>query len=60
MSTILKFPLERVQRAAHGNSNTAGNADILVFEGVRYEKIKKHKNTLKQKKSLRRKATLNT
>ena len=38
MSSILKFPLERVQRRSFGMHDLSHNAEVLVFEGVRYEK----------------------
>lgn len=38
MSTILKFPLERVQRRSFGMHDLSHNAAILVFEGIRYHK----------------------
>ena len=50
MSSILKFPLERVQRRSYGMPDISHNAEILVFEGVRYEKIKSTKDTKSQSK----------
>jgi len=38
MSIILKFPLERVHRKAHSHAKSEQSADILVFEGVQYQK----------------------
>jgi len=40
MSTILKFPLERVQRRSFGMHDMTHNAEVLLFEGVRYENSK--------------------
>jgi len=37
MTNILKFPIERVQRRSYGNVDLSKNAEILVFEGIRYE-----------------------
>lgn len=54
MSNILKFPLERVQRRSYGMSDTSHSAEILVYEGVRYEKIKSAKKPIKTKKSARK------
>ena len=58
MSTILKFPLERVQRRSFGNPDATHNAEILVFEGVWYENTEKPKSGSKQKKNPKRKATV--
>lgn len=38
MSSILKFPLERVQRRSFGMHDLSHIAEVLLFEGVRYEK----------------------
>lgn len=38
MSSILKFPLERVQRRSFGMNDLSHIAEVLLFEGVRYEK----------------------
>lgn len=38
MSNIIKFPLEKVQRRLHSPLDLSQTADILIFEGVRYEK----------------------
>lgn len=51
MSTILKFPLERVQHRLHTKPNLSLNADILIFEGVRYEKENKSRKLIKPKKN---------
>ena len=56
MSIILKFPLERVQRRSIGNPDTSHNADVYVFEGVRYEKMQVQKSRRKQKKKAQTKA----
>ena len=45
MSIVLKFPLERISRTSSGNENFTGGAEILLFEGVRYEPEKPGKNT---------------
>ncbi len=50
MSTILKFPLERVQCWSYGQPETSHNAKVLVFEGVRYEKTDGGNELLKKKK----------
>lgn len=52
MSSILKFPLERVQRRSYGMPDISHNAEVLVFEGVRYEKNKSSKVNQSQKKAL--------
>lgn len=52
MSSILKFPLERVQRRSYGIPDISHNAEVLVFEGVRYEKTKSSKVTQSQKKTV--------
>ena len=57
MSIILKFPLERVQRRSVGIPDNTYNADILVFEGVRYEKTPQAKTALKKKKNTRKQVT---
>lgn len=58
MSNILKFPLERVQRKSFGMYDVDHNAEVLVFEGVQYEKgtlsagiQKNKKNPVNQAKS---------
>lgn len=51
MSNILKFPLERVQRRSYGMPDTSHSADILVYEGVRYEKTVGAKKPIKTKKN---------
>lgn len=50
MSSILKFPLERVQRRSFGMHDLSHNAEVLVFEGVRYEKDKPAEATHKRNK----------
>lgn len=52
MNTILKFPLERVQRRSVGMSDLDHNAEVLVFEGVRYEKNKSSEATKTKKKAV--------
>jgi len=52
MSTILKFPLERVQRRSYGMYDTSHNAEVLVFEGVRYEKTTSSDGIQANKKTL--------
>jgi hypothetical protein len=58
MSTILKFPLERVQRRSFGSPDKTHNAEVLVFEGVRYENSQKPKSGTKRKKNTKRKVTV--
>lgn len=57
MSIIVKFPLERVQRRSVGIPDGTHNADILVFEGVRYDKRSQAKTALKKKKNPRKQVT---
>lgn len=38
MSTIVRFPLERVKRNSGDRSGKQIIAEILVFEGVRYNR----------------------
>lgn len=52
MSTILKFPLERVQRRSCGMHDTKHNAEVLVFEGVRYENSKPPKSAQTKRKTV--------
>jgi hypothetical protein len=49
MSTILKFPLERVQRRSVGRPDTSHNAKVFVFEGVQYNKDDNKSEILKKK-----------
>ncbi len=50
MSNILKFPLQRVQRRSYEMPEISHEADILVFEGVRYEKASLEEKVLRRKK----------
>ncbi|MGI9351972.1 MAG: hypothetical protein ACR2O3_10455 [Rhizobiaceae bacterium] len=36
MSTVIKFPLEKVQRRSQSASQNTDPAKILVFQGVQY------------------------
>ncbi len=58
MNTILKFPLERVQRRSYGNPDPNHDADILLFEGVQYVMPENKKRAVNQKKSGKRKASV--
>ncbi len=54
MSIILQFPLEKVQRRSLGLPDKSQNAEIIVFEGIRYEKHSDKLPTVKQKKIKRK------
>lgn len=56
MNTILKFPLERVQRKAISTLDRSHNADILIFEGVQYERMQSPKKLVKPNKRSRKKS----
>ena len=36
MSTVIKFPLEKVQRTSKSAAEGTASAKILVFQGVQY------------------------
>jgi len=44
MSNILKFPIERIQRRSYKAPDLSKNAEIVVFEGIRYENDEASKN----------------
>jgi hypothetical protein len=51
MSTIVRFPLERVKRNSGDNKDEQILAEIIVFEGVRYTREGSHEKAVKNLKS---------
>lgn len=54
MGTVLKFPMEKIDRRCFKHPDGQMNATILLFEGVRYERKNNENGKRKKRKVLKK------